>query len=184
MLSNPTIQVILAAVVGVIALAIYYYLTRRKKRGDDAPLLEPASVGYQADGKVQGVVNIRLFDNYTRTVFNTSITPEAANKIVEDYPDYGLGRQISRDGKLVYYINRYKNEDGEPELRPVQAKEPTTITNAPNALHNDIAQPEVGLAIGELLKADVNSLTENFWRIFPWLLAIGFLLFLWTQSGR
>jgi len=125
-----------------------------------------------------GVVPIRLADNISSRIFNSFISEELAKDIITK--SGSLGRQWDREGKKLYGLNRYIDVEKNTKLRPIPI--PMQISNAPTALHNDLKQPEIAIVVSEMLKSDAKKMSDEFWKHLPWLVALGFLAFLWATA--
>lgn len=184
---NPIFWVVLLIAAGIVG-TYYYYKIPKKKGQIVTPEIVPQihmEEGIAGDEAIlninensTGDILVRLADNLTAKIYNTYITHEIANLVIKEHGT--LGRQWNRDNKKLHGLNRYKDNDGNVKLRPVML--PTEINNAPTTLYNDLRQPEIAIVVSELLKSDDKGLGEQLWKYMPWLVALGFLAFLWATA--
>ena len=181
--SNPVFIIIL--IVSALLVVGYYFYTqkrhiKRKKQPEpdvvkfDNVIDEIVDVYSEPDGSIP----VRMPDSVLGQIYDTDISEHTALTIIKEHGS--LGRRWDRDGKKVYGINRYRDDEGIIKLRPIVIQ--TEIVHSPDELYNDLMQPEIKLAMAQLIKADEKSVGDQIVKYLPWLLALGFLAFLWAFS--
>jgi len=158
------------AIIAFVGIVVYYFLRRTRYAKETS--------SQQEEHKEKGNTPVRIADNISGRLYNAAISKETADKIIAEHGT--LGRQWYRDNKWVYGINRYLTEEGKESFRPIPI--PSLMKNDPSKLHQDIAQPEVGLWVTEFLKADKNPMLDKLWGVLPWLAGILIILFLWANA--
>jgi len=181
--SNPVFIVVLI-VSALIVVGFYFYTQKRPIRKKAQPEPEVIKFDNTTDeivdvySETDGNIPVRMPDSVLGQIYDTDISEHTALKIIKEHGS--LGRRWDRDGKKIYGINRYRDDEGVIRLRPVVVQ--TEISHSPEELYNDLMQPEVKLAITEFAKADEKSVGDQIVKYLPWLLALGFLAFLWAFS--
>jgi hypothetical protein len=184
---NPIFWGVLLIAGAIVSTYYYYEIHKRKGHVVTPDILPQIHMETDISGEAEilnlnensaGGILVRLADNLTAKIYNTFITHEIANLVIKE--NGTLGRQWSRDNKKLFGLNRYKDVDGNVKLRPIML--PTEINNAPTTLYNDLRQPEIAIVVSELLKSDNKGLGEQLWKYMPWLVALGFLAFLWATA--
>jgi len=169
MFTNPIYYILI--ILCLAAVGYWYYRQKRKGLGNKEPKKE--------DGEEEeGTILCRIADNITCAIGDEFITKAQADIIKNEHGN--LGRQWFRYGKRVYGLNRYKEEGGGIKLRPITI--PSQITNAPSELHNDMQHPELEIIMNDLMKDDGKGFMETYAWIFPWIVALAFLAFIWSQA--
>jgi hypothetical protein len=82
-------------------------------------------------------VEARVYDNESRTIYNSLIGADIVRQIRKEYGN--LGRKWLRDGKWVYALNKLVNGS----YRPVQV--PLTLQDPPSELHRALQQHEIDI---------------------------------------
>jgi len=166
---------ILIAIVGAaVGLLIYYFCQKRQVAPE--PEAEATPENKPFDFAKEGTL-CRVADNITGRIYDAFITDHQAKEIITTYKT--LGRQWYRDNKWVYGINKYEDAEGNIKLKPIIT--PSQIKHPPSELHYDVKQPEIGIVVRESLKED-KSFIEEYGHYLWLLLALAFLMFMWTQS--
>lgn len=126
-----------------------------------------------------GTIDVRMPDNLTGRIYDTKISEKTAEEIRRECGT--LGRQWYRDNRKVFGINRFRDEEGNVKLKPIEI--PKDISNAPSELHLNLQQPEIAIAITHCMKDDKGGVGEQIVKYLPWLVALGFLAFLFTTAS-
>lgn len=174
----------------IIAAAILYFYYRyfirpakRKIKTSDKPETIIADTKKKGENRTDAVIgdgniNVRLADNKTAKIYNTTISEKTALAIFNEYKT--LGREWNREGKKLFGLNRFLANDGTWQLKPIIP--PNQITNSPNKLFNDIQQPAIGLVVSEMLRDEDKPFLEKYGVVLWWIAVMGFLMFLWANS--
>jgi len=176
------------AAIGFVALFVYWIMTRKNER---APIPATVASAPQADAadlsklkeRYGESVFCRVADNITATIYNAYVPIAEIADVIKTHG--ALGRQRNREGKQVYGLNRYQDEDSDRvKYRPIDNFIPKGISHAPTELHNSIKQPEIAIAIKAFLDDDKNKLLDSILKYLPWLVGLAFILFMWSQSAH
>jgi len=167
---------ILIAIAGAAVGLLFYYFYYHKKQvvteseAEETPENKPFAFAKEG-------ILCRVADNVTGRIYDAFITEQQEKDIIAVHKT--LGRQWYRDNKWVYGINKYEDAFRNIKLKPIIT--PSQIKHPPSELHYDIKQPEVGIVVSESLKED-KSFIEEYGHYLWLILALAFLMFMWTQS--
>lgn len=188
--TNPIFIAVFVVSALIVAVFYFYYQKRppKKKKQPDKVInidnktdeiidVETEEI-VEVYSETEGIISVRMPDSVLGQIYDTEISENTALKIIREFGS--LGRRWDRDGKKIYGINRYRDDKGVIKLRPIVVQ--TEMSHSPEELYNDLMQPEVKLAITEFAKADEKSVGDQIVKYLPWLLALGFLAFLWAFS--
>ena len=190
-LSEPLFWI--AILIAAVVVGGVYWFDRRKKSIIRADKLKDNSqdkqdTSDQDDKYEKGMLKyydehtptipVRLCDNLLGQIYDTAISDETALAIIKEHGS--LGRRWDRYGKKIYGIVRSRGKDEVIKLQPITVQ--SEISNSPTELFNDLTQPEIKLVISELVKADEKGAWGDVVKYLPWLVALGFLAFLWAFS--
>ncbi len=171
----------------VVAGGLYYlYLTWDKKRKgkshksvtNNQQVVEDSQKIPKRFDESEGDIPVIIHDNLMARWYEAHITEDTALGIIKGFQS--LGRQWDYNGKKVFSLIRKKLNDGKMVLCPLQIN--SDIFYSSNEFYNDLQQPEIPIAMQHFMKADAKSLGDKVMEFLPWLVALGFLAFLWAFS--
>jgi hypothetical protein len=86
-------------------------------------------------------VKAYVYDDITGRCGPEDISWSEVKTIVSKYKTMGRPRDKNRTGKFLFYLDRFKNEQGKTELKPVEF--PYSVENTAEILYMATEQPEI-----------------------------------------
>lgn len=179
---------IILATVAIAALGIYFFM--RNKRHISKSSNQTATLPSDIEQELRelfipefkeenGEIPVRIFDDCNRKTYKSEISKATAFSIIEKHET--LGEQTDDDGRVCFWLNRYHDASGENVLEPVLRLPTGAIT--PSELFNNIRQLPLRETIKEIARQDDKGLMGDFLKYLPWLLAFGFLAFMFAFAN-
>lgn len=154
-------------------LGIYHFNSGKPKIKTQA--VEKTETGGEIEESVQTYedVEARVYDNTTRTIYNTTIPGKVVARIREQ--DGNLGRKWLKDGKEAYALNKV----GSNEYKVVRV--PITMDQPPSKLHRALQQQEIEICYNV---QPVEGMFQKLLPILIWSGAIIFIMFLMVSNKQ
>lgn len=157
-----------------VLFGVYYFLFKKKPMPLKQEITEVSTQAKEGeeekDKKEEEVfeaVEARIYDNYTRSIYNSIIQGGTVKEIRKLFGN--LGRKWFKDGQWLYALN--KSEEGlySPVVVPATMKEP------PSKLHRALVQHAIGIMYDV---KEERGLLQKYMPILIWTGVMIFIMFM------